>query len=82
MYIRIKKVSKYYDTVYNLYKINSRVWKPVENEILTSIKKHKFSFSQVLYNVSQIKELALYDYLARKCNSENGLNKKHDILII
>jgi len=61
MYIRIKKVSKYYDTVYNLY--NSRVWKPVENEILISIKKHKFSFSQVLYNVSQIKELALYDIL-------------------
>jgi len=61
MYICIKKVPKYYDTVYNLY--NSRVWKPVENEILTSIKKHKFSFSQVLYNVSQIKELALYNYL-------------------
>lgn len=27
------------------------IWKPVENEILRSIKKHKFSFSQILYIV-------------------------------
>lgn len=50
MYIRIKKVSKDRDTVYNRMRL-TRVWKPVKNQILTSIKKHKFSFSQVLYIV-------------------------------
>lgn len=83
MYIRIKKVSKNRDTVYNRMRL-TRVWKPVENQILTSIKKHKFSFSQVLYIVPQFKRLAYYDRLARKCIYilENGPNEKHDILTL
>ena len=37
MYTHIKKVSKYYDVVCNHMRL-TRVWKPVENEILTRSK--------------------------------------------